>query len=77
MVQFADFLPGGDLTTWASPSDGNLPRTLYGHGGVYLSDAFEYGEILLTGGIDNYLAGEISETEAISSAGQGRPGGPV
>jgi uncharacterized repeat protein (TIGR01451 family) len=68
MVQFADFLPGGDLTTWASPSDGNLPRTLYGHGGAYLSDAFEYGEILLTGGIDNYLAGEISETEAISSA---------
>ncbi len=63
MVQFADFLPGGGLTPWASPAEGNLPRTLWGHGGVYLTDAFEYGEILLTGGID----GSAVETEGISS----------
>ena len=67
MVQFADFLPSGDLTTWSSPSEGNLPRTLYGHSGVYLGDAFEHGELLLTGGMDNYLSGVITETEAISS----------
>ena len=67
MVQFADFLPDGELTAWTSQADGNLPRTLYGHSGVYLSDAFEYGEILLTGGIDNYREGEVSVTEAISS----------
>jgi uncharacterized repeat protein (TIGR01451 family) len=63
MVQFADFLPGGGLTPWASPAEGNLPRTLWGHGGVYLTDAFEYGEILLAGGID----GSAVETEGISS----------
>ena len=67
MVQFADFLPGGALAAWASPSEGNLPRTLYGHSGVYLGDAFEHGEILITGGMDNYLSGVIEETEAISS----------
>ena len=63
MVQFADITPGGGLTAWASPAEGNLPRTLWGHGGVYLTDAFEYGEILLTGGID----GSAVETEGISS----------
>ena len=63
MVQFADFVPGGGLSAWASPSEGNLPRTLWGHGGVYLGDAFEYGEILLTGGID----GSVVANEGISS----------
>jgi uncharacterized repeat protein (TIGR01451 family) len=63
MVQFADFVPGGGLTAWSSPGEGNLPRTLWGQGGVYLSDAFQYGEILLTGGID----GSAVETEGISS----------
>jgi uncharacterized repeat protein (TIGR01451 family) len=63
MVQFADFTPDGGLTAWASPAEGNLPRTLWGHSGVYLSDAFEYGEILLTGGIDGSAVG----TEGISS----------
>jgi uncharacterized repeat protein (TIGR01451 family) len=63
MVQFADFLPGGGLSAWASPAEGNLPRTLWGHGGVYVPGSFEFGEILLTGGID----GSAIETEGISS----------